>query len=201
MSILVEKIIAALSEVHVVVPPDIDQRTAAYWWGAQDDSVAWWLAMCRTASRDQIAQSLYLAHVAEDFSSVREIKQWAYGAAHDIANEKRRHRKAVESYSPTWGHQAARDGVALALWAHFAEMVPGYAARSRAFKCRAPAYLAIRDGVERKTRDAINAFRTDMTDLSKGFISQDFRRRFERGASLRGEECDTKSWGNLSELY
>lgn len=154
--------------------------------------------MCRTASPDPIAQSLYLAHVAEDFSSVREIKQWAYGAAHDIANEKHRHRKAVESYQPSWGHQAARDGVALALWSHFAEMVPGYGARARAFNCRSAAYLTVRDGVERKTRDAINAFRNDMVDLSKGFASQDFRRRFELGAARRGEECDTKSWGNLA---
>lgn len=198
MSVVVQKIIDSLGDVHAAVPPDIDQRVAAYWWGAQDESVAWWLAMCHVAAPDPIAQSLYLAHVAEDFSDVREIKQWAYGVASDVARAKHRHRLAVESYRPAWGHQAARDGAALALWSHLAELVPGYAARSRALNCRAPAYLAVRDGVEQKTRDAINGFRTDMADVSKGFVSQDFRRRFKAGARRKGVECDTGSWGDLA---
>lgn len=190
MTDLVEAILSSLAEVHdTYEPPDVDQRTAAWWWGAQDENIAWALCMCHTAAVDPMAQTLYIAHVAEDLSQAREIKDWAYGVALDVANEPHRHRRAVESYRPSWGRQAARDGVVLGLWPHLSEYVTGYCQRAERLGCHRDAYLAIREGVLRAVRDTVSAFRYDLDCVSKGMISKDFTARHAAGAGARGEEC------------
>jgi hypothetical protein len=196
-ALTVDAILSALAEVHTAEPPDIDQRTAAWWWGAQDEQIAWALCMCHTAAADPMAQSLYIAHVAEDLSRAREIKTWAYDVAQEIADEPHRHRKAVESYRLSWGHQAARDGVALALWPHLAECVYGYSQQARRLRCEPRAYLAIREGVLSRVRDTIAAFKYDLDSVAKSSYSRDFIERHRAGALRRGEQCATltRAWG------
>lgn len=183
--------LATLRNVYEQSKPDIDQRTAAWWWGGRDAEIPWWLCMCGQAANDPIGPTLYLAHVAEDLTNAREIKNWAYDTAIDVATERHRGRLAVESYQPSWGHQAARDGVALALWPHLAEYVRGYASQARRFGCRDRAYLAIREGVLSRTRDVLSDFRYDMDCLRKGLITRDFSERHQRNCARRGSECAT----------
>lgn len=189
---LKEKIIALIralpKRAEIDPEPDADQRTAAYWWGRPDDSVAWWLATCRMIAPHPIAQSLYLAHVAEDMSQRRAIKDWAYSVAAQFAGAKgsgQRRRSMVESYRLDWGHQAARDGVFLALWGDI-EDVPGITFRCDQFGCGKQAYQRVRDEITSQTRDMIAAFRSDMEQCRTGQRNRWFTQRWE--------EATGKSW-------
>ena len=109
------------------VEPDAKQRTAGYWWGSQDEDVGWWLSLCRMVNPDP-AQALYIAHVAEDWRIARGLKEWAYRVAVEFAGSRgsgQRRRAQVEAYRTDWGHQAARDGLAMALWPELSGDVPG----------------------------------------------------------------------------
>ena len=163
-------------------PPDIDQRVAAYWWGKPDPHVAWWLSMCRMVAPHPIGQSLYLARVAEDMSQHRHIKNWAYAKAAEFVGAKgsgKRRRSLVESYRLDWGHQAARDGVAIALWDEIID-VPGVSSQAERFHCGRQAYGRVRDELERETRDLWSGFRADMVMCESGDFSRDFIDRWER---------------------
>lgn len=178
------EIVALLKTVHEWrEDPDADQRAAAYWWGKQDDSVAWWLSICRMISPDPIAQSLYLAHVAEDLSHKRGIKDWAYRVAREAALRPRagreRNKRAVESYDTSWGHQAARDGLAMALWSHLSDEVPGRNKRCEQYGCGHGAYLYIRDAVEARAKELISGFRDDMEQCRTNRHSRWFQQRWE----------------------
>jgi hypothetical protein len=178
------EVLAALKSVHEQhEPPDADQRTAAYWWGKPDDSVAWWLSVCRMIADDPMAQSLYLAHAAEDLSHKRDLKDWAYAIAHDAAMTPRpasgRRKRAVESYDDRWGHQAARDGLAAALWSHLADEIPGRDKRCEELGCGHGAYLYIREAVKGRARELIAIFHDDMERCRSGHYSQWFRDRWE----------------------
>jgi len=182
---LKEKILALLRSLpkgaEIDPDPDADQRTAAYWWGKQDDSVAWWLATCRMIASDPIAQSLYLAHVAEDMSQRRAIKDWSYAAAAKFAGAKgsgQRRRSVVESYRLDWGHQAARDGVFMALWGDL-EDVPGITYRCETFGCGKQAYQRVRDEIASQARDIIASFRADMEACRTGQHNRWFTQRWE----------------------
>ena len=183
---LKEKIIALIGALpkraEIDAEPDADQRTAAYWWGRPDDSVAWWLATCRMIAPHPVAQSMYLAHVVEDMSQRRAIKDWAYEAAAKFASGKGngpRRRAVVESYRTDWGHQAARDGVAIALWDEIID-VPGISGQAERFHCGRQAYSRVRDELERETRDLWSGFRADMVMCESGNFSRDFIDRWER---------------------
>lgn len=183
------EIVAMLKTVHEQrEDPDADQRTAAYWWGKPDDSVAWWLATCRMIAPHPIAQSLYLAHVAEDMSQRRALKDWAYEAAAKFASGKGagpRRRAVVESYRTDWGHQAARDGVFMALWGDL-EDVPGITFRCGQFGCGKQAYQRVRDDVQGQAKDLIAGFRADMEVCRTGKYNRWFTERWERATE--------KSW-------
>lgn len=183
---LKEKIIALIGALpkraEIDADPDADQRTAAYWWGKPDDSVAWWLATCRMIAPHPIAQSLYIAHVAEDMSQRRAIKDWAYEAAAKFASGKGtgpRRRAVVESYRTDWGYQAARDGVFMALWGDL-EDVPGITSRCELFGCGKQAYQRVRDDVQGQAKDLIAAFRADMEVCRTGKYNRWFAERWER---------------------
>lgn len=163
--------------------PDADQRTAAYWWGASDGSVAWWLSMCLMIAPDPVAQALYLASVAEDVRHNRQIKSWAYEVAAEIAMQPRpgskRNQPAVVLYDVGWARQAARDGVSLAMWPHLADDVPGINRRTEQFGCRNEAYQYVRDGVRDRARELISWFRDDMESCRTGRYRRDFIERWE----------------------
>jgi hypothetical protein len=173
--------------------PDVDQRIAAYWWGKPDPQVAWWLSLCRLVAEQPIAQSLYLARVAEDLSQQRAIKNWAYAKAAAFVGAKgsgQRHRSLVESYRLDWGHQAARDGVAIALWGDIMD-VPGLSGRAEHFHCGRQAYGRVRDEMEREARDLLAAFRADMEMCESGDFSRDFINRWE---SVTGGNWAALNW-------
>jgi hypothetical protein len=164
--------------------PDAVQRTAAYWWGAQDEDVAWWLGLCKLVN-SAIAQSLYIAHVAEDMRQARGLKDWAYGVAVEYAGSRgsgQRRRSIVEAYRTDWGHQAARDGLALALWPHLRDDVPGITKRAGEFRCGPQAYQRIRDEVMRQAGDLIAGFGMDMEQCRTNRFSRDFIGRWEMAA-------------------
>jgi hypothetical protein len=176
-----EQIIDRLRTLYGTEPPDIDQRVAAYWWGKPDEAVAWWLAMCNMVATSPIAQSLYLARIAEDVSRKRQIKDWAYARAAEFAGTKgsgQRRRSLVESYRLDWGHQAARDGVAFALWGDIMD-IPGPSVRAERFHCGRQAYARVREELEKQTRDLFSGFRDDMSMCETGDYSRDFINRWE----------------------
>lgn len=163
------------------VQPDAIQRTAAYWWGAQDEDVGWWLALCKMVN-SPIAQSLYIASVAEDVRHARGLKEWAYTAAVEYAGSRgsgQRRRSIVEAYRPEWGHQAARDGLAMALWPHIADEVPGIGKRCDKFGVGKQAYQRVRDEVMRQAGDLITGFSMDMEQCRRSKFSRDFIGRWE----------------------
>ena len=164
--------------------PDAAQRTAAYWWGAQDEEVGWWLGLCKMVN-EPIAQSLYLAAVTEDTRQSRGLKEWGYRVAVDYAGSLgsgQRRRSLVEAYRPDWGHQAARDGLYMALWPHLRDDVPGIGKRCDQFGCGKQAYQRVRDEVSRQASDLIVGFSVDMEQCRTNRFSRDFIARWEIAA-------------------
>lgn len=164
--------------------PSAAQRTAAFWWGAQDEEVAWWLSLCKMVNSPE-AQSLYIASVAEDMRHARGLKEWAYRVAVEYAGSRgsgQRRRTIVESYRIDWGHQAARDGLAMALWPHLADEVPGIGKRCDQYGCGKQAYQRVRDEVSRQAGDLITGFDMDMEQCRRNRFSRDFIERWELAA-------------------
>lgn len=161
--------------------PTAAQRTAAYWWGQYDEDVAWWLGLCKMVN-GPIAQSLYIASVSEDVRHAKGLKEWAYRVAVEYAGSrgsKQRQRSIVESYRTDWGHQAARDGLAMALWPHLRDEIPGRDRRCKEFKCGHQAYQRVRDEVMRQACDLIAGFDLDMEQCRTDRFSRDFIARWE----------------------
>lgn len=164
--------------------PSAAQRTAAFWWGAQDEAVGWWLGLCKMVNSPE-AQSLYIASVAEDMRHARGLKEWAYRVAVEYAGSRgsgQRRRSIVESYRTDWGHQAARDGLAMALWPHLADEVPGIGKRCEQFGCGKQAFQRVRDEVCRQAGDLITGFDMDMEQCRRNRFSRDFTARWELAA-------------------
>lgn len=164
--------------------PDAAQRTAAYWWGVQDEDVGWWLAMCKMVN-SPIAQSLYIAHAAEDVRHAAGLKEWAYRVAVEYAGARgsgQRRRSLVEAYRTDWGHQAARDGLASALWPSLKDEIPGRDKRCDQFGVGHQAYQRVRDEVNRAACDLIAGFAMDMEQCRTNRFSRDFIGRWELAA-------------------
>lgn len=162
--------------------PDADQRTAAFWFGTQDEEIAWALALAHTVSPDPIARHLYVAHAAQDVRHNRAIKEWGYRVAVEFAGAKgsgQRKRSMVESYRTDWGHQAARDGLSMALWPELRDEVPGLGKRAEQFRCGKQAYQRVRDEVQRQACDLIAGFKLDVTEALAERFSRDFIGRWE----------------------
>lgn len=168
--------------------PDAAQRTAAYWWGAQDEEVPWWLGLCKLVN-GPIAQCLYIAHVADDARHARGMKDWAYGVAAEYAVSRGggvRRRAVVEAYRPEWGHQAARDGLAAALWPQLVDEIPGIGKRCDELACGKQAFQRVRDEVMRQASDLIVAFSMDMDQCRDNKFSRDFIARWEVATGREG---------------
>jgi hypothetical protein len=96
-----------------------------------------------------IATDLFLAKASQADRKWRQIKDWGYLKAVEYVGARKseqRKRSMVESYRLDWGHQAARDGLAIALWGRVG--VPGSRERALSFKCGQQAYRRVRDEVE-----------------------------------------------------
>jgi hypothetical protein len=193
MTTATKAVLAHLANVYEAVSvPDVDQRVAAYWWGAYDPDVAWWLSMCSKIAPESVSPSLYVAHVAEDLSHKRDVKDWGYIEAARCASKPPqgavRQRASVEGYSPAWGHQAARDGISIALWGHLVEYIPGINHRARRYGCGSQAYQRIRDGVYARTSELLTLFRQDMDQCCNGNFNRNFADRWEMktGRPFRG---------------
>lgn len=182
MSTQAAQTVAALAGLYATSEtPDAAQRTAAYWWGAQDEEVPWWLVLCKLVN-SAIAQSLYIAHAANDARQARGMKEWAYGAAAEYAVSRGggvRRRAVVGAYSPAWGHQAARDGLASALWPQLAHEIPGRDKRCAELGVGHQPYQRIRDEVNRQASDLIVGFGMDMEQCRADRFGRDFIGRWE----------------------
>lgn len=166
--------------------PDVDQRVAAWYYGADDEDVPGWLTLCKSIAPEPIAEKVYQLHVALDVrqgDTVRGIKDWAYATAAKFALTPRkgamRHRRPIANYDREWGHQAARDGLALAMWPHLADEVPGRDPRCAAHHVGHDAYMRVREEVRDQTCGLIAGFRADMVECHANRFSRDFRTRWE----------------------
>jgi hypothetical protein len=174
--------------------PDIHdavaKRVAAWWWGAADEDIAGHVAVAKMIARDPINEAIYLARIAEDGSQYRKLKEWAYKAAVEFAGAKgsaQRRRSLVESYRTDWGHQAARDGMARALWPWLEHEMPGRNAQADRLKAGHQAYQRVRDEVQSRTLDGFIAFMFDLGCLAEGRWTRDMIARWEAatGAEFR----------------
>jgi hypothetical protein len=158
------------------------KRVAAFWWGVTDEEVAWAMVLANMVAPEPIANRLYLMHATEDLRYARSVKEWAYRIAVEFVGQKgsgQRRRSLVESYRPDWGHQAARDGVSMALWPHLSDGVPGIRGRALHFKCGQQAYQRVRDEVMRQAGDLIAGYRLDLAECLDERFSRDFTNRWE----------------------
>jgi hypothetical protein len=165
--------------------PDAAQRTAAYWWGAQDDEVAFAIGVCDTVSNDPVAKHLYQFKCAEDMAgdeAVAAVVSWCNGKAAECAVARNtRNRLRIPSYRVEWGRQAGNDGAALAMWgAGIRDVLPGVNKRAAKYGCRDEAYLRVRNHVELEAMDLIEQFSRDMEMVLNERFDPDFRARWER---------------------
>lgn len=169
-------------------PPDVDQRTAAWWWGQQDEELAWAHSACRMIARESIGQPVYLARVAEDTTRFRQLKEWGYRVAVEFAGARgsgQRRRSMVESYRTDWGHQAARDGLARALWPHLLDEMPGRDARCKALGVGHQAYQRVQDAVQDRALEAFIAYKADLEAVVEDRWTRDMRGRWEAATGRR----------------
>lgn len=167
-------------ELAPIDPPEIDTRIASFVGGTFDEDVAWWLGMANMVASDPVGQALYLAHVADETTRFRQIKDWAYRVAVEFVGSKggkQRKRSLVESYRVDWGHSAARDGAAIAMWG--AEGVPGLVVRAEQFKCGKQAYGRVRDAVQNRATDLIGDYRLSLKWARGDLYSSDHVERWE----------------------
>ena len=113
----------------------------------------------------QIASDLYELHVMEDGSrdwvaATRRVKDWAYITAADFVRSRRGPARFVR-YELTWAHQAARDGLAEALWPHMRGT--GLAIRAIQFDIGERPYQRIRDHVTDEAKRLLNAYETELS--------------------------------------
>lgn len=179
----VKELLTAIAGTHEYYsPPDVDQRTAAWWWGQSDQDIGWAHGICALIAQEPIAQSIYLARVADDTSRYRRLKEWAYKAAVEFAGQRgsaQRRRSLVESYRLDWGHQAARDGLARALWPWMEDEMPGRDARCKQFGCGHQAFQRVRDAVTDRANQAFNDYRSDLENIVDGRWTRDMMDRHE----------------------
>lgn len=175
-----------LRELYEATGPDIDQIMASFCNAPIGDDRASWLQQAGMVSSEKIAGDLYLARVAETDRMWRVIKEWGYLTAVEFVGSRgsgQRKRSMVESYRVDWGHQAARDGLAIAIFD--ADGVPGIAARAEQFKCGKQAYQRVRDHVGLKAADLITEFRHFLDMARTGRYSHEFIERWETATGAK----------------
>lgn len=161
-------------------PPDIDQIMAGFTRTPLGEDRAWWLGYANMCSSDPIAADLYFSSIAWDDSSWPRIKEWGYRVAVEFVGARKseqRKRSLVESYRVDWGHQAARDGLGLAMWGP--TDIPGSRSRALDFKCGQQAYRRVRDEVSAQAASLIAEYRYYLDMARVGNYSGEAIRRWE----------------------
>jgi hypothetical protein len=103
-----------------------------------------------------LATAMFLTKASWADRAWPQIKEWGYLKAVEYVGARKseqRKRSLVESYRTDWGHQAARDGLAIALWGRWS--VPGSRERALSFKCGQQAYRRVRDEVGTQATDVL----------------------------------------------
>lgn len=141
---------------------------------------AGWLQMVGMVS-GTLATDLFLTKASWADRAWPRIKEWGYLKAVEYVGARKsvqRGRSVVESYRVDWGHQAARDGLAIALWG--ACGVPGSRERALHFKCGQQAYRRVRDEVGGLATDLLTEVEHYM-EMCAGLrpYSGEFIRRWE----------------------
>jgi len=157
-------------------------RVASWWWGGNDEDIGGCLATAKLIAPDPINEAIYLARIAEDASKFRRLKDWSYRVAVEFVGAKgggQRKRSMVESYRPEWGHQAARDGMARALWPWLEHEMPGRNVRCQQTQASHQAYMRVRDEVQSRTLDGFIAFMFDLGCIVEGRWTRDMITRWE----------------------
>lgn len=161
---------------------EVAKRVSAWWWGFPDDEIAGHLSTATLIAPDPVNHAIYMARIADDTSRYRQLKDWAYLSAVDFVGAKgsgQRRRSLVESYRPDWGHQAARDGLAMVLWPWRLAEIPGKNARALQFQCGPQAYQRVRDEVQQRALEGFVNFMFDLSCLTEGRWTRDMIRRWE----------------------
>lgn len=112
------------------------------------DEAVWSLSLAQsTLPPEHIGYAAWITFVADTNCFAERLRDWVIGLARCMATVKpllgRRRRLLVNSYEPTWGDQAALDGLSLALYGP--KHVAGATARAQEFNCGRDAYRRIRD--------------------------------------------------------
>lgn len=174
--------LAAIDGTHELgQPPDIYQVFADFCTAPLGDVRASWLLGAGLVSSDKIATDMFLAKSADVRLKWRDIKDWGYLKAVEFVGARKseqRKRSLVESYRIDWGHQAARDGLATAIYGEEAD-IPGIRARSLQFHCGQQAYQRVRDEVGSKANDLINEAAHWLEMCRSGKFSPEYKDRWE----------------------
>ena len=160
----------------------VAKRVAAWWGGSPDDEIAGHLSTARLIARHPVNEMIYFARVADDNSRFRSLKEWAYRTAVEYAGAKgsqQRRRSLIESYRTDWGHQAARDGMARALWPWLIDDMPGRNVQADRYGVGHQPYQRVRDEVQSRTLDAFIAYMFDLGCLVEGRWTRDMIGRWE----------------------
>lgn len=170
-------------------PPCIFTMFADFTTGPIGQDRAGWLQEVGMVS-GTIATDLFLAKASWADRKWHRIKEWGYLTAVEFVGSRKseqRRRSLVESYRVDWGHQAARDGLAIALWGRHG--VPGSRERALSFRCGQQAYRRVRDEVGAQATDLITEA-AHFLEMCAGItpFSNEFIRRWEdaTGASWTG---------------
>ena len=144
---------------------NVDQRFAKFGTQTLTDEEVWALSQAKMVMPAGSAGGrAYLAHVAQAPGYAESLKDWARMVADGVAAARymapggQRRRAYVEGYDPEWGHQAAADGLSLAILGDEAD-IPGIAKRAEQFGCGKQAYQRIRDFVGGATVISLVEFR------------------------------------------
>jgi hypothetical protein len=156
------------------------------------DNRAGWLQQVGMVS-GTLATDLFLAKAAWADRAWPRIKEWGYLRAVEFVGARKsavRKRSLVESYRVDWGHQAARDGIAIALWGPTG--VPGSRERALSFKCGQQAYRRVRDEVGAQAADLVTEA-AHFLEMCAGIrpVSGEFIRRWE---DATGASWDVAKW-------
>lgn len=128
--------------------------------GEAADRIGYAVAYAKSQCSDRIAEPLYTLYAVgasgvEASAHIRATKDWAYKEAASYASRGR------QRYRLDWGHQAARDGLCLALWPDdirlFAEL-PSNEQRAKQFGVGLGKYQRLRRHIQSEATKLIGEF-------------------------------------------